>query len=141
MNAPQDDEVTEKFAEKIVGLLDQSTREIDGITATKLEAARKEALAHFREKPVHAWAPQLSGTGRGGLGRFAEPFGFGHGLRGGVALLAVLACLAVVVAWQTFAPQQSSEIAEIDEALLTDELPINAFLDKGFDAWLKRPSH
>jgi len=32
----------------------------------------------------------------------------------------------------------SSDIADIDAGLLTDELPINAYLDKGFDSWLKR---
>jgi hypothetical protein len=32
------------------------------------------------------------------------------------------------------------EAEEIDSALLTSELPINAYLDQGFDAWLKRSS-
>jgi hypothetical protein len=32
----------------------------------------------------------------------------------------------------------STDMADIDAALLTDELPINAFLDQGFDSWLKR---
>jgi hypothetical protein len=31
-------------------------------------------------------------------------------------------------------------LAEVDAGLLTDELPINAYLDKGFDSWLKRSS-
>jgi hypothetical protein len=32
----------------------------------------------------------------------------------------------------------STDMADIDAALLTDELPINAFLDQGLDSWLKR---
>jgi hypothetical protein len=36
--------------------------------------------------------------------------------------------------------QQAADIEEIDAALLTSELPIDAYLDKGFDAWLKRSS-
>jgi len=38
--------------------------------------------------------------------------------------------------WQTTAPL--GDFADIDVNLLTDELPINAYLDSGFDSWLKR---
>ncbi len=31
-----------------------------------------------------------------------------------------------------------SGIADIDLGLLTDDLPIDAYLDKDFDSWLKR---
>jgi hypothetical protein len=31
-----------------------------------------------------------------------------------------------------------NDFAEIDVNLLTDDLPINAYLDSGFDSWLKR---
>jgi hypothetical protein len=34
----------------------------------------------------------------------------------------------------------ASDIADIDAGLLTDELPISAYLDQGFDSWLKRSS-
>jgi hypothetical protein len=30
-----------------------------------------------------------------------------------------------------------AEIGELDAALLTGELPVDAFLDKDFDSWLK----
>jgi hypothetical protein len=35
--------------------------------------------------------------------------------------------------------QLAAEIEEIDAAVLTGELPLDAYLDKGFDAWLKHP--
>lgn len=124
----------EELAAKIAALLDQSTQELDSKTADRLLAARKEALAHFTEEPVHAWASVSEGR-TGLLGRLFEPFN--HNLRAGFVLIALLVSLAGFVAWQTFG-QQGSEIAEIDEALLTDELPINAYLEKGFDSWVKR---
>jgi Protein of unknown function (DUF3619) len=141
MNTPQDHRLDqnlsdEKLAEKIAALLDQGTREITAPTAAKLLAARKEALAHFQEKPAHAWAPRWANSGL--LGRMAEPFS--HNLRAGFVVMALVASLLVMVAWQSMG-QQSSEIAEVDEGLLTDELPINAYLDKGFESWLKRPSN
>jgi hypothetical protein len=41
-----------------------------------------------------------------------------------------------VVYWQSVA--SNGDLADVEIALLTDELPINAYLDKGFDSWLKR---
>ena len=35
----------------------------------------------------------------------------------------------------------AEELEEIDTALLTSDLPINAYLDKSFDTWLKRSQH
>jgi hypothetical protein len=128
-----------ELAEKIVDLLNQGTQQLDPKTTDKLLAVRKKALAHFQEKPAHVWAPEWVTTLTGRIGLFAEPFS--HNLRASVALLALLTSIALVFAWQTLGQQgQGSEIAEIDEGLLTDELPINAYLDKGFDSWLKRPS-
>ena len=36
--------------------------------------------------------------------------------------------------------QLQEEIIEIDTEVLTGDLPIDAYLDRGFDAWLKRSS-
>ena len=38
--------------------------------------------------------------------------------------------------WQT--AQQAHDIEETDAAILASELPIEAYLDRGFQAWLKR---
>jgi len=38
--------------------------------------------------------------------------------------------------WQSV--QQVREIEETDAAILTSELPIEAYLDRGFPNWLKR---
>lgn len=130
MNNKENDELGRKIAR----LLDQRAGQIGDGTATKLLEARKLALAHYHEKPARGWVPAWAAAT---AGRIAEPFS--NNLRAGLILLAVLVSLAGVVAWQTINGTSGSEIAEIDEALLTDELPINAYLDKGFDSWLKRP--
>lgn len=131
MNKTQQDH---ELAEKIIGLLNQSTQQLDAATASKLLAARKQALARFNEQPepvrMLEWAAQ-------GATRITEPFS--HNLRAWAVLLALLATLAGAVAWQSFSTQ-GSDIADIDEALLTSELPINAYLDRSLDSWLKRPS-
>lgn len=129
MNINQENEL----AAKIAGLLNQAVHELDAQTSAKLLEARKEALAHFREKPAHAWVPAWAAVA---VGRITEPFS--QNLRVGFVLLALLLSLAGIVAWQSMS-QSGNDVAELDEALLTDELPINAYLDKGFDSWLKRP--
>jgi hypothetical protein len=40
--------------------------------------------------------------------------------------------------WNAFEQVQENE--EIDSALLADELPPSAYLDRGFHAWLERTS-
>ena len=61
---------------------------------------------------------------------------------GGLALR-VLLPLAMLVAggaalytWQQ--NQRAAELVEIDSQLLTDDLPIDAYLDRNFQNWLKK---
>ena len=44
--------------------------------------------------------------------------------------------LAAVYTWQQ--NQRLAEVEEIDAQLLTDELPIDAYLDRNFQSWLKK---
>ena len=62
----------------------------------------------------------------------AAEFGSTSGTLG----LLVLGLIGITY-WQSM---QSSDIAEIDASLLSGELPISAYLDSGFEAWLKRSS-
>lgn len=50
----------------------------------------------------------------------------------GIVMLAVVA----TIAGQYAANANHSEVIEIDSALLTDDLPIDAYLDRGFAAWV-----
>ena len=51
----------------------------------------------------------------------------------------ILALVGIQYYWQQ--PPTVEEIEEIDAALLTSDLPINAYLDKSFDTWIKRSQH
>ncbi len=52
-------------------------------------------------------------------------------------LLALIVVLGVASYTYWYADQSITELEIIDSALLSDDLPIAAFTDKGFDAWLK----
>jgi hypothetical protein len=120
----------EELAQRIVKLLDESADNIGPAQRQRLSAARQAALARHRPAPVAAWAPAWAGT----ISRFTEHRAFG--VRYVIPIAALVLGLASVVYVQS--NSTSSDIADIDAGLLTDELPISAYLDKGFDSWLKR---
>ena len=97
-------------------------------TESRLRAARELALARHKAEPVSVlgWAEALVGR-LGGLGALS--------LR--VLLPAVLlgVALTTIYGWQQ--NQKAAEFADIDSHLLAGDLPIDAYLDKDFDAWLK----
>ena len=115
------------FGNRVRLLLNQGLR-INAKQAERLHVARERALAARRPEPVGAlaWADNVLGTW-GGWG--------GVSLRLVAPLLALTLSVAALYTWQ-----QSRVIAdfeEIDSMLLTDDLPIDAYLDRGFQNWLK----
>lgn len=119
-------EQEQQLARRIVACLDEGLDRLDAGTRERLATARRTALARYQEAPALSLA--------GGLGEFVQNHLFGT--RVAVALTALVIATASVVYWQSVAPNGDS--ADLEIALLTDELPINAYLDKGFDSWLKR---
>jgi hypothetical protein len=127
------------FAKKITTYLDQGVADLKAGTAYKLQLARTEALARLadpaRAAEAHvAVAGAVSGTGTMSGGR-------GMGGRGwlwlGIAL--IMAAGFGYQQWQAY--QQLTDIEETDAAILSSELPIDAYLDRGFQNWLKRASY
>jgi hypothetical protein len=116
------------FARRIRHHLDQSTQ-LDRAVAEKLRAARELALARQRPEPTPAlaWADNVFGNGWGWAGLSARVL-----LPAAVLIVAV----AGIYNWQE--KQRLAEVVEIDSQLLTDDLPIDAYLDRGFENWLKK---
>ena len=125
MNQPE-----HELARKIVRVLDHGVDQLESATRERLLAARNVALSQYREKPEAVFGLVWAGQ----AGRLTERRQFNP--RFMVALAALLLALAGIAYWQSTGPV--NDYAEIDSNLLTDELPLNAYLDKGFDSWLKR---
>ena len=120
-----------KFGHEIKRQLDQAL-DLNPATLKRLSVARERALARRRmTQPafVLAWADDFVGRLSG------NPASASIALAGAALILALVG----IQYWQ----QQPSveEIEEIDSAILTGDLPINAYLDKSFDTWLKRSQH
>jgi hypothetical protein len=121
MNEPQ-------FGNRIRHLLNQGAP-LDASISAKLRAARERALE--RQKPEVAPGLVWAGGVLGRLGWFSGP-----SMRLIVPLIALAIGLAAVYAWEQ--KQRAAEVEELDAQVLTGELPIDAYLDHGFEAWLKK---
>jgi uncharacterized iron-regulated membrane protein len=120
----------QQFGNKVRQVLNQGLR-LDAGVAARLRAAREQALERQRPAPAPAlaWADNV-------LGRF-EGWG-GLSLRVLLPIAMLIAGLAGIYTWQQ--NQRAAELEEIDARLLTDDLPIDAYLDRGFQNWLKKRS-
>jgi len=127
MNQPDDE-----LARHIVRHLDAGVDQLDAETRERLRGARDRALGRYRApRPVPVFGLAWAGQAMARLS--AHRF---YSVRNLLVVTLVVLALAGVAVWSAFAP--SNELADIDASLLTDELPISAYLDKGFDTWLRR---
>lgn len=120
-----------ELAKKIARHLNQGLAALGQDTAKKLQTARKKALASYKEhQPVFglAWATALPfGRSRPGPSFY----------RLWLPLAVLIVGLVSITYWQG---RQNAEIVETDAALLAEELPIHAYLDKDFEQWLESSS-
>lgn len=123
------------FAYKVRHALnEQLDNTLPAATADRLAAARAAALSRKKaDSParVRATERRLAG-GFGGV--FNEPLSWFTRIGTVVPMLALAAGL--IGMYQFEQQVHISEIAEIDAAVLADELPLTAYLDHGFNAYL-----
>jgi hypothetical protein len=111
--------------------LDQAL-DLEPATLNRLKVAREQALSRQRmTEPAFAlaWVDAVVGRLSGNLASASIA----------LAGAALIIALVGIQYWQQTPTVE--EIEEIDAALLTSDLPINAYLDKSFDTWLKRAQH
>jgi hypothetical protein len=122
----------EEFAKKITACLDRGTADLRAGTVYKLQQARAQALARLSEQPVRATESRLAHALAGGGSPGGSGLRRGAWLGFGVVLIAAAAF--GYQQWQLYS--QTREIAEIDVEILTSDLPIDAYVDRGFQTWL-----
>lgn len=130
----------EEFGKKIKAHLDQATPGLRSGVAYRLQQARAAALAHAAGLAETAPARALEGAHAlaglsGHAGRQRRPFFAQARFWLGVVVLAG----AVFGYQQWVAWQEVAALEDLDAQLLTSDLPIDAYLDRGFQLWLKTP--
>jgi hypothetical protein len=124
-----------RFARSVAACLSESAEQVSPDVAERLRFGREKALAVARRAHPEVAALGVTASGAaiaGGSGsrwwlRFASV----------LPLFALVGGLVLIQNWQS--RTQINVAAEIDEALLGDDLPINAYRDPGFSEFLKAP--
>ncbi|WP_233862790.1 DUF3619 family protein [Paraburkholderia adhaesiva] len=132
-----------EFVRELRRALDESAASLPVSTTDRLAVARRTALAHKKSEaePVFVRAPVFAPAGmpagmsapgvsaprrRSRLARFALAW----------PLAALVAGLFAIAYFED--QQRTAELADIDAAMLSDDLPLTAYLDHGFNAYLSR---
>jgi hypothetical protein len=110
---------------------------LDARILERLRVAREQALERRRIAPLGRREAALDWETVSEGGTLARFGGFGgFSLRIVLPLLLMVAGVIVIYGWQQ--EQRAAEVEQLDAQLLTDDLPIDAYLDRGFEAWLKK---
>lgn len=123
-----------RAANAIRRVLDQGTDQLPLRVTERLHAARQQALAKVMEVPARTG----QSAARAAPYRAGEP-GTSLSLRWQLGAMAASLMLmaGVFVLVDTIKEEQSvEELAEVDSALLTDDLPLDAYADRGFGVYL-----
>ena len=127
-----------KFANKIRQALNEGARlqgDRGARISERLRAARERAL-EGRRLVREPSLDSMQGTARAMVGSFGGASGFSLRLLLATALLVA----GLVAIYNGQRDQRAAEVEELDAQLLTDDLPIDAYLDRGFETWLKKVS-
>jgi hypothetical protein len=135
----------ERYALRLTARLSGAAADLPYDIAERLRAGREQALAH-RRKPVSLTRLAAATSGISVQGGVAT-LGFGGNVGGDerpgwlTRIASVLPVIALVVGLFTINMVQNElradELAEVDTAILTDDLPPAAYTDPGFAQFLK----
>lgn len=115
------------FAFRIKQHLNKGLQDIDDDNLGRLKAARELALAVQKQPSA---SPVMAVAGHFFRFHFED-------LRTRHILTALIAALAIAFYAHWHAGQVIDELSSVDSALLSEDLPVEALLDKDFDKWLK----
>lgn len=134
------DSNADRFARRVTARLSDGANALPYDISERLRAARVQALAQRKRAVVVQQLRQAPAVVR--QGRSAALTGWGReggtwwrALASAIPLMALFVGLVVVNVAET--EYSSTEVAEVDAALLTDDLPPSAYADPGFVQYLK----
>jgi Protein of unknown function (DUF3619) len=125
------------FASKVSQALNENLNNLPSSAMQRLALARQNAIARKKKGTAPAFqpifVPQLGNAGSG------RKVGMPLWSRMGVILPLLVLAAGLIGIYQYEAQQRINETADIDALVLADELPISAYLDNGFNAFLTKP--
>ena len=136
LNEHHPDLLLDRYALRLAARLNDGAENLPHDIAERLRAARVRAVAQ-RKRTRTATAPAWVSAGVGALALGPEDEGLGWFTRIS-SVLPLVALVAGLLALQAGLDDQvANELAEVDAAILADDLPPAAYTDPGFAQFLK----
>ena len=133
--APHPDVLEARVARRITARLTERADEVPHDIAERLRVARQQAVERARQLRKLSAAPGWQAQG-GSAVMLGPPSWW---LRAASIVPLALLLVGLFAIQRTYLEQQISAAAEIDELILTDDLPPQAYTDPGFAEFLKSP--
>jgi hypothetical protein len=126
-----------EFGYRIRQALDEGLDQLDYRTTYRLQQARQAAVSRL---PAAGGVPALAPAWQtaGGPPVEQEPIGWLRGL--GLAVPVVAMIIGFVGIYDYQESRRIAELADMDFAVLMDDVPLETYADKGFGALLQNPS-
>jgi hypothetical protein len=134
-SAAEADRIEARFGLRVGALLEQQARRTPHDVSERLRIAREQALARARASRL-ATAPAGVVVGRGGAAVLARQPGWFFRFASIMPLVVLVGGLLLIDQWHERA--QIEAAADVDVALLADDLPPDAYSDAGFVEFLKQ---
>jgi hypothetical protein len=132
------------FGRRFGQRLEQSLDNLPAATTDRLAGARLAAMARKKpDAPLPVFAPALAASGRGRRGGDGNRGIFSFEPRSWFGRLSMALPLVILVAglfgiYEGEQERRIDDLADIDAMVLSDELPLSAYLDHGFNAYLAK---
>ena len=128
-------QLEDRFGRQVAARLAAGTAEVPYNVTERLRAARVQAVARRKQTQLRTASSVVSSGGAASL-----TFGDGgqslwNRIASALPLIALAAGLILIHTIEN--DRRASEVAEVDAALLTDDLPPSAYADPGFVQFLK----
>ncbi len=125
----------DRFGLRIASRLSQASDELPYAVSERLRAARMQALSKRKVVAVRT-VPSLSiSGGTASLTGGDDDFKWWNLVGSAIPMIALVIGLVAINSIQS--DSRTAELAEVDAALLTDDLPPSAYTDPGFAQFLK----
>lgn len=124
------------LAYKIRHALNERLDELPASTTERLAAARAQALARKKADAPQAATALRQPQGKRARFELASLFSMQWLARAAVVAPLVAMVGGLVGVYQAQHEERVAELAELDAAVLSDELPLTAYTDHGFNAYL-----
>jgi hypothetical protein len=128
-------DIQDRFGLKLTARLSESTDALPHDIAERLRAARIHALDKYKQVKMVTTSAVQSNGGAVTLGFGEEDGSLWRRVASVIPLLALVAGLVAIQMLDN--DNRAKELAEIDSAILTDDLPPAAYTDPGFAQFLK----